>query len=439
MTMGATTVRVPVAGRDLAIELPRRWTLLGELHPSPAASLVDPASALEQALASPSGCAALSDHELRDKRIVIAVEDRSRPTPLHGLFGTLLAYLLRHGVRRENLLVLPALGIHRPMTRAELEQKLGRANLAGLRCVQIGDRDEAHHVRLGTTSRGTEVLLKRPLVEADLVICLGSIRAHPLIGFSGGLKMIVPGLAHRRTIAQFHRARPGAERIHGVGCHDGPARLDLEEAAAMLRSPVFIVNAVLNGQDQIHRVVCGDPKIAQREGAQIAASIGHCSITEEADVVIVGSDPMNADLRQGLRAVVNASAGVKEQGLILGLLGCQQGIGDLRLPRTPRPHRLLRATTRALGQRRLAWLLDQVGKMAPAEERYLARQIFQRVRRNEIYVHSDHLPADAGRRLGLFRQFPSVERMLHQAVLHAPERATVYVMPQGGAVYPVLV
>ncbi|HDH96754.1 MAG TPA: DUF2088 domain-containing protein, partial [Proteobacteria bacterium] len=297
--------RVSLLGGRVVFELPKSWEVIGELEPVSTSKLYDIQNALLYELNNPIGCDSLASFDLSSRKIVIAVEDISRPAPLHLFFGFLMDYLFSYGARIEDIRIINALGVHRAMSQDEVERKLGRDAVEGIAWINHDCEDMDGHVEIGTPSRGTRVLLNRHLVEADLIICVGTIEPHPLLGFGGGLKMILPGLAHRETIAQNHMQGVSPDRYNYIGVLESPMRLDLEEAVQMLGKDIFIVNAIMNENLDVCRFVCGDPIEAHREGAKFVESLCAREIRELADVAIVASSPMNADLRQGMKCIAN--------------------------------------------------------------------------------------------------------------------------------------
>ncbi len=434
--MDRKTLSLPHMGTLLELQIPASWNVAGVHRPAEMFGTVELEAALEAALDAPIGAPPLGD--LAGERIVLAVDDVSRPTPVWRWFGALLRHLEARGARREDLRVVFALGVHRPMSPDEAAAKLGAGNIEGLAWENHDCRDDASNPLLGTTARGTPVRLNRRLVEADRILCVGAIEPHPLLGFGGGLKMLLPGLAHEETIATNHMqgVSPGAYNF--VGAAESPMRLDLEEAAGMLAAPVFVVNALMNADLQVSRFVCGDPVMAHRAGARALAEVAACRVEEPADVVITVSDPMNADLRQGMKSIAHVEPAVRDGGVIVGLLECRHGIGDITIPPKSLPNGLLRWILRRLGPGRVLWFVDTVKKGAGTEERFLSHFSLQAVRKTRILVSSPNLPGDTGRRMGIFRQFPTPQAAIDAAAALAPRGATVRVFPHGGASYPVI-
>lgn len=434
----ANQIALPFEGKELILNLPDTWEIIATLAPNPMPKLDDIAKTLRHELDNPLGCEPLSSMSLSDKKIAIVVDDISRPTPIFRYFDVILSYLVEQGAKRENMLILLTLGVHRAMTKTKVEGKLGAKNVEGIRWLNHDYKNINEHARLGVTSRGTSVALNKNLLSADLILCVGAIEPHPLLGFGGGLKIILPGLAHEETIAKNHMQGVSPKKFNYIGEKESPMRLDLEEAAQMLNKPIFIVNAVMNEQLEICRFVCGDPVKAHREGVKVAESINAKKISEPADVVIAVSNPMNADLRQGMKCIANTEPSAKDGGLILALLECRYGVGDVAIPPKTLLHGLFRFILKLVGKKKILGFVGKVKKGAGVEERFLAHFSMQVARKNEIYVYSNKLPADTGKKLGLFRQFTSIDDMLKAAAKYAPKRARVYVYPHGGVTYPVL-
>ncbi len=432
-----TTEKIPFEKGEISLPIPDGWKIVDTVRPVPHAKVAHVDGSLVHALDHPIGSdVPLRDRNLGRKRIVLCVEDISRPTPTAQYFGPLLDYLIAHGAQRENMLVLFALGVHRDMTADEVHQKLGDADLRGIPWRNHSCKDEREVKHLGTTSRGTYVSLNRHLTEADLIITVGAIEPHLLLGFSGGCKMLIPGLASSRTIGENHMQGVGPERYNYVGMTESPMRLDLEEGAKMLGKEIFIVNAVMNESLEICAIFAGDAVKAHRKGVEFSRSLAERPVEKQADVVIVASNPMNADLRQSMKCVGNVLESVRPDGLIIGLAECRHGVGDITMPPKSLPNGLLRCVLKVVGRKRILSFIDTVRKGEGIEERFLSHFSAQLARRNKIFIYSRKLPADTGKKLGIFVQFASVEKMMAAARRQAPRHARVLIYPYGGATYP---
>jgi nickel-dependent lactate racemase len=432
-----TPVTIPFEKGDLALPLPNDWKILEIVRPVHHAKVAHLEASLVHALDHPIGTRTpLGGSDLGRKRIVLCVDDVSRPTPTAEFFGILLDYLLKHGASRENMLILFGLGVHRDMTAEEARVKLGTVDLRGIPWRNHSFNDERQLKHIGTTSRGTYVSLNRHLAEADLIIPVGAIEPHLLLGFSGGGKMLIPGLASSRTIGENHMQGVSGERYNYIGATESPMRLDLEEGAKMLGKEIFIVNVVMNEAHEICAFFAGDAVEAQREGVKFSRSLTERPVAQQADIVITASNPMNADLRQSMKSVGNVQESVRPGGLIIGLLECRHGIGDVAVPSRTLPNGLLRCVLNFIGRNNVLGFIDTFRKDAGIEERFLSHFGAQVARRNKIFVYSRKLPADTGKKLGIFVQFTDLEKTFDAARRWAPRNASVLIYPYGGATYP---
>jgi lactate racemase len=272
---------------------------------------------------------------------VIAVDDVTRPTPAASVLPLILSEL--ESIPTENITILVALGAHRPMVRAELEMKLGAAILDEFDV-------EQHHpyenlIDLGRSSRGTPIRLNRRFCEADLKIGVGAVMPHPYMGFGGGAKLVVPGLAGIETLQANHQ--PAVTGISGgLANPDVDARRDVEEIA--LKAGLhFSCNVVVNSRREIAGLFCGHPVTAHRAAASCAAGIYSTPAPDAPyDVVCLNAYPKDGELLQVGNALncYRTSKGplLKRDGTLVITACCQLGRGyhslhgpGMRLYRAP--------------------------------------------------------------------------------------------------------
>jgi nickel-dependent lactate racemase len=421
----------------LRVPLPAGWRVLGPFLPPPLPPATDPETLCGEALAAPIEATPLAGRDLHGKRVLLVADDPSRPTPVYRFFRPVRDALVRAGAQLTDIEILFALGVHRPLSEAEARAKIGADNLAPHRWHNHNAFDPTQLVRLGTTARGTRVALNRLLVDFDLIVTLGAIEPHLLLGFSGGAKMLLPGCAAADTIGHNHLQGVADGRFNYVGAlaQDSPMRLDLEEGVALLGPKIFIVNAALNAEGGIARFFCGHPEMAFAAGVDFVRRHAEVALPERADVVLANSRPFDADLRQGLKCIGNTLPAVRPGGVMLGCLHCADGRGDLPLAAWTLPYTAFRPLLRIIGRKRILGFMNRLWAREPIERKFLGHFGLQMLRRNHIWVFSDNLPADTGRRLGLLRQYTQLECMLAAAERRVGLRATVAVFPLGGATY----
>lgn len=222
----------------------------------------------------------------------------------------------------KDITVIFGLGIHRKQTGEEKKKILGK--LYGK--IKSIEHDLNDCVYLGTTSRGTPVEIFRPVMEADIVVCTGTIEFHYYAGYSGGAKSILPAVTSKKSIDSNHALMldPGSS----AGRHDGAVRQDIEEAAGMLGID-FILNVVLNEKKEIVFAAAGDHIEAHRKGAEFLDRLSKIEV-EPADIIIVspGGFPKDINIFQSHKALEHVKNALKEGGSIILVAECREGYGN---------------------------------------------------------------------------------------------------------------
>lgn len=433
-----STLILPWGSDELTIALPPNWELAGILEPESRPPVADPAVEVRRALAEPTGSPRLRELARGDRRVAIVVDDDSRPTPVARILPAVLEELRASGVRDEQITIVTALGVHRPMSAEEVASRVGREALAAVRWENHECDDRSRLVHLGTTVRGTPVWVNRTVADAGVIVSIGCIEPHIIASFGGGWKNLVPGVAGRETIAHNHalNCAPGTFSMVGQQIEHNPMRLDLEEAAGMLARPVFIVNAVLDASQQVVEVVAGHPTAAHRAGVRTSAAMFGVSVDEPADVVIASSHPMDQDLRQGVKALANTLRAVRPGGVHITLVRATEGLGVMGLANRKLP--LGRGALRALAP----LLLPLVPRIKLAgmgeEDRFFLYFALQAMRRARLVLYAPTVPARARAALPFVEFAESPDGAVARATRRFPARARVLAFPHGGITYPVV-
>jgi nickel-dependent lactate racemase len=249
--------------------------------------------------------------------------------------------------------------------------------------------------------------------------------------------MILPGCAGTETIARNHLQ--GVEPDHfdfvGSAAEASPMRLDLEEAAGMLGKEIFIVNATMNEHARPTRFFCGDPIQAHRKATAFVEELAGLTVPEQADVILTNSYPMDADLRQSIKCVGNSLYACRPGGVLMGAVYCANGLGEIFVPKQAVPYTLLRTIVRVIGKNRILGLVRRAKKGEPVEELFVGHFALQMLRRNHHGVFSEHLPEGLDDKMGMARIFSETEPWIEWAAARAPQHATVWVFPNGGATF----
>lgn len=295
-----------------------------------APALLDVDAALAEALDHPVGCAPLSELAAGKRTAAISVCDITRPVPNALVLPPLLTRLHAAGIPVEGITILIATGLHRGATPEELDQILGPEIAAKYRVESHDARDFKAHRALGTTSRGTPIYVDERFMAADLHLSLGFIEQHLMLGFSGGRKLVVPGLAAQETIKVIHSPRFMREPLATEGSVEGnPLHAELVEAASMARHD-FILDVTLTRERAISGVFAGDPVKAHAAGVRFLETTSTAPVPALAEAVITcaAGYPLDLTFYQSVKGLSAAQHIVKPGGRMLLLGECAEGMGS---------------------------------------------------------------------------------------------------------------
>lgn len=298
--------------------------IIWEIFPPGNSKLDNLSGAILKSIHQPVGSESLQQIiQQAGKKTLIIVDDNTRSTPQKVLLPILLDELNTYGVKDTDITVLIALGTHRPMTRQECIEKYGEVVMSRVKVINLSGEEE-DFMEVQKTRSGIPVSVAKIYMESDVSIAVGSIIPHMYTGWSGGAKMIQPGITDKKTTAHTHLM--AGENVYQIlGNVNNPVRKEMEEIAVKTGLK-FIINVVLNGKNEVVDVVSGDVIKAHREGVKSAEMVYRCTIPRRADVVIAGSHPADRDLWQGFKPLNNCGMMVKDGGTLILVIPAPEGI-----------------------------------------------------------------------------------------------------------------
>jgi lactate racemase len=288
------------------------------------------ASALDSPIASPP----VEDLISAGETVLIVVSDATRATGSAQLVNILVRRLIQFGTSPNQIAIIFATGIHRPVTQQEKVDLLTPFIVQRIRVLEHNASDEAAMVDLGVTEFGTPVIVNKMLREFDHVIILGGIAFHYFAGFTGGRKSICPGLASTRTIEATHMLaldfdKGGRRAGVGTGLLDGNVvHEECERIAAMIK-PTAAINTVVDERGRPVNIYSGHWREAHRTACLEYLSSHSVAITEKRDLVIAscGGYPYDINLIQAHKSLDMASYACRDGGAIILLAECRDGLG----------------------------------------------------------------------------------------------------------------
>jgi nickel-dependent lactate racemase len=313
----------------MIIDLPDE-RVVGPLAIRPAPPLVDPERAIEAALERPIGTPSLAEIARGRRNACILVCDITRPVPNQLILPPLLRILEEQGIARGDICILIATGLHRPNEGAELIELVGADIARNYRIENHHGKILAEHDYLGTTSNEVPVYLDSRYVRADLKITTGLIEPHLMAGYSGGRKVICPGIAALETVKVWHGPRFLEHPRADCGILDGNPVHEENTRIAQMAGCDFIVNVCIDGERRITWVGAGDMIDAWHQGVRFVEGVVKVPMPAPLDVVVTSCAgyPLDTTWYQAIKGLAGALPIVKQGGTIILAASLSQGLGS---------------------------------------------------------------------------------------------------------------
>src|SRR5262245_58649162 len=400
--------------------------VVGPLAIRPADPLADPAAALEAALANPIGARPLAELARGRRDACVLIADIPRPVPNKLILPPVLRTLEAAGIPRDKILILVATGLHRPNEGAELVEMVGEEVAANYRIENHHGKVREEHTYLGTTPNGVPVWLDSRYVNADLKVTTGLIEPHLMAGYSGGRKVICPGIAGLDTVKVWHGPKflehPNADCgiVAGNPVHEENTRI------ALLAGCDFIVNVCLDGARRVTWVGAGDMIKAWEAGVRFVEGVVKVPVPEPCDVVVTSCAgyPLDTTWYQAVKGLTGALPIVKQGGTIVLAASLTEGLGSPEFQCLIADNPDLRVfKERILGKDYFVmdqWQLEELAKV---------------VERCRVKVVSHGLPPETLRRCHV-EPAATVEQAVADCLNEYGPQARIVVIPKGPYVLP---
>jgi len=292
-------------------------------------ALLNPENKLKELMKNPINSSSLKDLVNRKKaqKILIVVNDITRPTPYEVVLPPLLDELHQIGIKKENITFMVATGIHRSNSPEEIKEIFGEDIFSTYKFINHNCDD--HNLKdLGNLKSGNKLWVDPMVSDIDFIITTGVIVPHYFAGFSGGRKSILPGICGRKTIESNH-----AQMVHlnarAGNLKGNPVHQEMQEAAEKVGVD-FNINVVIDKNHKIVEIVAGELLTSWLQGVEVCKQIYICPIEKKADVVIAstGGYPKDINVYQAQKALNNAYQAVKPGETIILLAECSEGYGE---------------------------------------------------------------------------------------------------------------
>ena len=303
-------------GERRTFSIPKGWNLISSEDKPPVSGVNDPIQDIRRALDHPIGSQKIEELARPGMEVVLLFDDLQRPTPVHLALPEILNRLNRAGIPDERITGICAVGTHPIPSLEQLETKVGSevfSRLTGR--LHSHDPHSSDNVIIGKTHRGTLVEINSRVASSDLIIGVGECMPHPIAGYGGGYKIIMPGVCSYRSVADhhFHWMRHRNSRVNLLdGNHFFEDILD----AGRLSGLAFKLDFIINEKKEVIRAFAGDPIAEHREASNYAASLYTIPLSKLADVTITSAFPLEIGV-QATKALVMAGFCTRSGGAII--------------------------------------------------------------------------------------------------------------------------
>jgi nickel-dependent lactate racemase len=311
-------------GERLCFSLPPGWKVITSEDRPPVPGVADPIAEIRRALDNPIGSPRIEEIARPGMDVVLLFDDVQRPTPAHLALPEIMNRLNRAGVSDERITAVCAVGTHPRLDQGQLEQKVGKETVSRLPGrVICHDPYSLENIVIGKTHRGITVEVNRHVAAADLVIGVGDCMPHPCSGYGGGYKIVMPGVASYRSVADHHFTwlRHRDSKVHMM---DGNGFYEEIVDAGRLARLAFKLDLVINDKKEIIRAFAGETTAEHREAAKFSSSLYWVPMPKVADVTITSAYPMEIAV-QATKALTMAKFCTRSGGTIIWVAPQREG------------------------------------------------------------------------------------------------------------------
>ena len=400
------------------------------LHMNPLPPLENEADEIEKSLISPIDSQPLSVLARGRESACVVISDVTRPVPNQKILTPMLQILQDSGIAREKITILNATGLHRPNEGAELEEMIGAEIKENFRVVNHDARNRSTHTAIGDVPLGlsddlAQVDIDNAYLQSDLKITTGLIEPHFMAGYSGGRKLVCPGIASAETIMQFHSPRMiGDPNSRAGNLLENPVHA-MSRAVAGKVGVDFICNVTLDEARRITGVWSGDLDAAHQSG------ISHVDRQtkvpcEPAEIVIttVAGYPLDTTLYQAVKGMVGALPAIKPGGTMIVAASLSEGIGSAEF------------SEMCLSLESVDQFMDKIMSSPVVIDQWQLQEMMQVLRKCNVVIVSDGIAPETLKRC-LLTPMVSIEEALKAALKTHGNSAKINVIPEGPYVTPV--
>ena len=286
---------------------------------------------VNKALNNPINSLSIDKISSKGKSVCILVCDITRPVPNKLFLKQIIIKFINAGISADNILIIIATGLHRPASQDEINEIIGSSwVLKNIKIENHFARDDSMHKNIGTTKQGNIVKLDKRFVDADIKIATGLVEPHFMAGYSGGRKVIAPGIAHADTITTFHSARY-MENPNATSCNliNNPLHEDQLEIVNMI-GQVYAINCVIDEERNLSYINFGEIISSHMKAVNFVASFAKVKCNNSYNTIITSAAgaPLDGTFYQTVKGMVTPLEILKKGGDLIITSECSEGLGS---------------------------------------------------------------------------------------------------------------
>ena len=395
--------------------------IVGPLSIKPAKPISNPEEAIKKAIENPIGTRNLFELAKGKKSACIVICDITRPVPNKLILPPVIETLQKAGIPKENIYLLIATGLHRPNEGDELIELVGEEIAKNYKVYNHHGKETAEHDYLGTTDNGVPVYIDSHYMRAELKITTGLIEPHLMAGYSGGRKVICPGIAGLETVKVWHGPKflehPNADCgiLIGNPVHEENTKI------ALMAGCDFIVNVCVDGSRNITWVGAGDMIKAWTEGVNFVREVVKAPISEPVDIVLTSCAgyPLDTTWYQAVKGLTGALPILKKGGTIILVASLTEGLGSPEFQQVLKENPDIKAFKKRIMETDY-FVMDQ----------WQVEEFAKVLEKGKVKVFSKGIPAETLRKCHV-TPVDSVEKAVADSLAEYGPSAKIAVIPKG--------
>ncbi len=364
------------------------------------------------------------------KSVCILVCDITRPVPNKLYLKQMIERFTNVGISKKNILIIIATGLHRPASKKEIKQIIG-SNwvLKNIKIVNHYARDDDMHSNIGVTKQGNIIKLDKRFLEADIKIVTGLVEPHFMAGYSGGRKVIAPGIAHVDTITTFHSARY-MENPNATSCNlnNNPLHQDQVEIVKMI-GKVYAINCVIDENRNLSYINFGEVIASHTQAVNFISNFAKvkCNNTYNTVITSAAGAPLDGNFYQTVKGMVTPLEILKKGGDLIILSECSQGLGS---------EEFIKSQKKLLEIGHENFLKNILKKDFAAIDEWQTEMEIKSLKKGNIYLFSEGLSEEEKKYTGV-NIISDLNRAINESIKRH-NNSNIAIIPEGPYVIPVI-